>query len=159
MKNIKNETKCVLVCVTPQLSCERLIKAGELIAMENRMPLRVLSVFGEKESASSETSMILEALYEAARMADASMSIYFNDSPDILAAVVAHKENAGILVTGFPRERSSGFIAKIHEILPDIPIAMVDENSNVSRILPQSTPDETVSTNIDIQQLNLTAAK
>ena len=152
MKNIKNETKCVLVCVTPQLSCERLIKAGELIAMENRMPLRVLSVFGE-------TSMILEALYEAARMADASMSIYFNDSPDILAAVVAHKENAGILVTGFPRERSSGFIAKIHEILPDIPIAMVDENSNISRILPQSTPDETVSTNIDIQRLNLSAAK
>lgn len=128
--------KCVLVCVTPQLSCARLIQAGERIAIENRMPLKVLSVFAKKDGSNEEASAILEALYEAARLADASMSVYFNDSPDILAAVIAAKENAGTIVTGFPGERSSGFIARLHELLPELAITMVDDEGNEYKILP-----------------------
>lgn len=139
MSKTNERQKCVLVCVTPQLSCARLIQAGERIAMESRMPLKVLSVFAKKDGENEETSAILEALYEAARLADASMSVYFNDDPDILAAVIASKENAGTIVTGFPRERSSGFIAKFHELLPDLAITMVDDKSNEYKILPPST--------------------
>lgn len=126
----------VLVCVTPQRSCTRLIQAGEMIAMENHRPLKVLSIFKENTSADEESAAVLEELHEAARLADATMSIYFNDSPAILAAVVAAKENAGILVTGFPRDRSTGFITKIHDLVPNLPIVMLDENMNEYRILP-----------------------
>ena len=51
---------------------------------------------------------------------------YFNDSPDILAAVVAAKESASAIVTGFPRENSSGFVNRLHDLVPAIPIIMID---------------------------------
>lgn len=126
----------VLVCVTPQRSCTRLIQAGEMIALENHRPMKVLSIFKENTSTDAGNSEILEELHEAARMADATMSVYFNDSPAILAAVVAVRENAGILVTGFPRDRSTGFITEVHELVPNLPIVMLDDEMNEHRILP-----------------------
>lgn len=127
----------VLVCVTPQRSCTRLIKAGEMIALSEQKPLKVLSVFAKKDGASNENSEIIEELYEAARLADASMSVYFNDNPDILAAVVASKENVSTLVTGFPRERSTGFVDSFHGLLPNVKIIMIDENNETHRIMPE----------------------
>ncbi len=126
---------CVLVCVTPQKSCARLIEAGARIAKESNIALIVLSVFAQKDGMNADTAA-LENLYERARIADAQMSVYFNDNPDIVAAVVAKRENAKNLVTGFPRENSSGFIARIHELLPGLPITMVDDDANEYRILP-----------------------
>ena len=66
------------------------------------------------------------------------MNIYFNDSPELVVAVSAKKNNASTLVTGFPAEGSSGFIARIHEILPELPITMVDNDSNEYKIIPVS---------------------
>ncbi len=129
-------TGSVIVCVTPQLSCSRLIKAGELIAMENNAPLKVLSVFPEGSGADAETAGILEKLHEAASLAGAEMSVYFNDSPDILTAVVAAKENAALLVVGFPGEKSSGYINRVHSLLPKLPVIMVDGELNEYGILP-----------------------
>lgn len=134
----KNKEKTVLVCVTPQRSCTRLIKQGEKIALKSRSKMIVLAVFAKRDGSSPEISSVLEELYEAARMCDATMSIYFNDAPDILAAVFASKKNAGTIVTGFPRERSSGFVNRLHGLLPETPIIMIDENSREHKILPES---------------------
>ena len=69
------------------------------------------------------------------------MNVYFNDNPALVLAVVAKKNNASTLVTGFPAEGSNGFIARIHEILPDLPITMVDGNSNEYKIIPFEKED------------------
>lgn len=125
-----------MVCVTPQESCSRLIEAGARIAKEERMPLSVISIFRESNGLNANEGGVLENLYSCAREHNASMNIYFNNSPSLVVAVAAKKMNASTLVTGFPAEGSSGFIASIHEILPDLPITMVDGDSNEYRILP-----------------------
>ncbi|MBQ3007014.1 MAG: hypothetical protein IJD78_05570 [Clostridia bacterium] len=127
---------CVMVCVTPQESCARLIEAGARIAKEEKLPLEVISVFRQSSGLNANENNVLENLFECAKNFNASMNIFFNDSPALVVAVATKKHNAATLVTGFPAEGSSGFIARIHEIVPDLPITMVDKESNEYKIIP-----------------------
>lgn len=130
-----------MVCVTPQRSCARLIEAGARIAEREGVPLKVISVFRESSGLNANEGGALETLFECAKNFDASMNVYFNDSPALVIAVAAKKNNAVTLVTGFPAEGSSGFIARIHELLPELPVTMVDNDLKEYRIIPVS-PEE-----------------
>lgn len=132
----KNSQKSIVVCVTPQQSCARLIEAGARIAKEENLPLSVLSVFRESSGFNANEGGALENLYECARKYNAAMQVYFNNSPALVVAVASKKMNAAMLITGLPEEGSSGFIARIHEILPDLPITMVDKEANEYRMIP-----------------------
>lgn len=127
---------CVVACVTPQESCTRLIEAGARIAAEENLPLVVLSVFKESSGLNANEGGALENLFECAKRFDARMNVYFNNSPALVVAVAAKKLGAVNLVTGFPEEGSSGFIGRIHEILPELTITMVDKDSNEYKIVP-----------------------
>lgn len=124
-----------MVCVTQQQSCSRLIEAGARIAEEEDLPLSVVSVFKESSGMNANDGGALENLFFCAQKYNAAMNVYFNDSPALVVAVSAKKNHASTLVTGFPAEGSSGFIARIHEILPDLPITMVDSESNEYKIV------------------------
>lgn len=137
----KKKNSSVIVCVTPQDSCARLIEAGARIAKNENKPLVVLSVFREKNGLNANEGGALEKLYECARNVNARMNIYFNDSPALVAAVVSKKENASTFVTGFPAEGSNGFIARIHELIPELPITMVDKDGSEYKIIPFSKED------------------
>lgn len=128
-----------MVCVTQQESCLRLIEAGARIAKEENLPLSVISVFRESKGMNANDGGLLENLFICAQKYNASMNVYFNDSPSLVVAVAAKKNNASTLVTGFPAQGSDGFIARIHEILPDLPITMVDSNSDEYKII---SPDK-----------------
>lgn len=127
---------CIMVCVTPQQSCSRLIEAGARMAKEENLQLEVISVFKQSSGLNANENNVLENLFEYAKKFNASMNIFFNDSPAIVVAAVSKKLNASTLVTGFPAEGSSGFIARIHEFVPDLPITMVDGDSNEYKIIP-----------------------
>lgn len=127
---------CIMVCVTPQQSCARLIEAGARIAKEENLPLEVISVFRQSSGLNANENNVLENLFECAKNFNASMNIFFNDSPALVVAAATKKRNATTLVTGFPAEGSSGFIARIHEFVPDLPITMVDNESNEYKIIP-----------------------
>ncbi len=127
---------CVVACVTPQDSCTRLIEAGARIAAEEKLPLVVLSVFKESSGFNANEGGALENLFECAKKFDARMNVYFNNSPALVVAVAAKKLGAVTLVTGFPEEGSSGFISRVHDILPELPITMVDKDSNEYKIVP-----------------------
>lgn len=127
---------CIVVCVTPQESCTRLIEAGARIAAEEQLPLVVLSVFRESSGLNANEGGVLENLFECAKKFDARMNVYFNNSPALVVAVAAKKLGAVNLVTGFPEEGSSGFIGRVHEILPELVITMVDKDSNEYKIVP-----------------------
>lgn len=133
------DKSCVLVCVTPQSECERLIKSGALLAKEKGVALEVLSVFHEKDGFCPNPA-VLEELYSCAKEKNAQMSVYFNDSPAIVAAVHAKKKGAVDIVVGFPKERSTQFISAMHTLVPDIPISMVDvdDNGKIYRMIPQA---------------------
>ena len=132
----KMKQPCVMVCVTPQQSCQRLIEAGARIARQEKLPLSVISVFKESSGFNANEGGALETLFACAGQFNASMDVYFSDSPALTVAVSAKRNNAATLVTGFPAEGSSGFIARIHEILPELPITMVDGESNEYKIIP-----------------------
>ncbi len=134
--NENNKSSCVMVCVTPQQSCQRLIEAGARIAREENLPLSVISVFKESNGFNANEGGALEELFQCTKKFNANMDVFFNNSPALVVAVAAKKYRAVTLVTGFPAEGSSGFIARIHEILPDLPITMVDENSCEYKIVP-----------------------
>lgn len=125
-----------MVCVTPQECCTRLIEAGARSAKEMGLELRVISVFRKEGCMNPETSRILEALSGFAGKYDAEMDVYFNDEASITVAVAAARAKAKLLVMGFPKEGSSGFIQQIHELMPKVPITMVDEGCNEYKILP-----------------------
>lgn len=129
---------CVIACVTEQDSCTRLIETGARIAAEENLPLIVMSVFRESSGLNANAGGALEKLFECAKKYDAQMNIYFNNSPALVVAVASKKLGAVNLVTGFPEEGSSGFIASIHDILPELPITMVDKESNEYRMMPIS---------------------
>lgn len=135
MSKIK-KPPCVMVCLTPQQSCQRLIEAGARIAKEENLPLSVISVFKESNGLNANEGGVLEELFQCAKKYNAGMDIFFNDSPVLIVAVAAKKHNASTLVTGFPADASSGFIAHIHEILPELPITMVDNELSEYKIIP-----------------------
>lgn len=136
MNQMKIKQPCIMVCVTPQPSCARLIEAGARIAKEENLPLEVISVFRQSSGLNANENGALENLFECAKKFNASMNIFFNDSPSLVIAVATKKHNASTLVTGFPAEGSSGFIARIHDLVPDLPITMVDSESNEYKIIP-----------------------
>lgn len=132
---------CVLVCVTSQPDCERLIRAGQRIAQGERVPLQVVSV-QRAEECFQPNSEALENLHQQAKAANAEMTIYFNDSPAITAAVHAVKEGAVNIVMGFPRENSAHFVEDVHMLAPDIPISMVDGEDKIYQMLPAASPQK-----------------
>ena len=133
---MKNNS-CIMVCVTPQSSCRRLIETGAAKAKENNTELIVISVL----NTFSNNMNALTELYDCVERNGADMNLYFNSEPVLTAAVAAKKFGAKELITGFPGENSSAFIAQLHELLPEIPVCMVDGDGMQYRII-RSTPEE-----------------
>lgn len=127
--------RCVLVCVTGQSSCERLIRAGASIAKEKNCRLLVLSVFPTNGCFTPELKTIGE-LDRCARNHNAEMLLFYNDLPFAVSAAVAKKYNAINIVTGFAEGGASGFITALHTVLPETEITMVDKEEKLYRILP-----------------------
>ncbi len=125
----------VLVCVTGQSACARLIKAGAKIAERDNLKLLVLSVFPTKECLTPKLEIIGE-LDRCAKENSAQMLIFYNDLPFAVAASVAKKYKAENIVTGFAENGVSPFITSLHSVLPNIPISMVDGEEKIFNIVP-----------------------
>ncbi|HAH77998.1 MAG TPA: hypothetical protein DEB16_02895 [Ruminococcaceae bacterium] len=134
--------RAVLVCVTGQRDCDRLIRAGKKIADELSVPLKVLCV--QPTSAGFDTDCEeLEYLRQTARDADAEMSVYFNDDAPLMAAGVAKKEGAVHIVTGMAEAPANGFIEILHKLLPHLPISMVSKSGKIYNICPAKRDERT----------------
>ncbi len=114
----------VLVCVTGQYDCDRLINAGFEIAVEKGYNLHVLCVH-EPVSNCSFLSDEFEYLYQTSKNLCAEMTIAFNLNAPKTAADFAKKINAKQIVTGMPDSRPHGFVDSIHELLPKSHITIV----------------------------------
>ncbi len=127
----------ILVCVTGQRDCDRLIRAGRKIADEQNAPLQVLSV--QPASAGFETSgEELEYLRQTARDAKAEMTVFFNDDAALMAVGFVKQIGATHVVTGMAEAPVNGFVEMIHKLLPKIPISMVAKDGMIYNICPES---------------------
>ena len=127
----------ILVCVTGQRDCDRLIRAGRKIADERSIPLQVLCV--QPTSSGFETSgEELEYLRQTARDAQAEMTVYFNDEAVLVAVSFVKQIGATHIVTGMAEAPMNGFVEMIHKLLPKVPISMVAKDGMIYNICPAS---------------------
>jgi len=118
----------VLVCVTGQYDCDRLIEAGFELAVEKGWELHVLSVrppVSDLGSASDE----IEHLYRTAKDLGADMTLTFAVSAPHSAADFARRTNARLVVTGMPDSRPNGFVLTLHEIMPKLRMITVTKDN------------------------------
>lgn len=120
----------VLVCVTGQYDCDRLIQAGFEQAQELSCDLHVLCIHTPMNDI-SRLSDEIEYLYRTAKELGADMTIAFDKNAPKFAAGFARKINARHLVTGMPDNRPNGFVLTLHEMLPRLQITMVTKENDV----------------------------
>jgi K+-sensing histidine kinase KdpD len=130
--------KAVLVCVTGQHDCDRLIHTGKYIAEKRGVPLQVLSIQSAGLGTRKECEE-LEYLRQVSKEADAEMTVYFNKEAAYTAAAFAQQVGAVHIVTGMAENTSNGFIDVLHSLLPKVPISMVTKDNKIHNICPQNT--------------------
>lgn len=119
----------VLVCVTGQYDCDRLIDAGYEQASQLGYDLHVLCIHTPVNDISLLSEEI-EYLYRTAKELGADMTIAFDKNAPKFAAGFARKINAHHLVTGMPDNRPNGFVLTLHEMLPRLQITMVTKEND-----------------------------
>lgn len=111
----------VLVCVTVQKECERLILAGKRLADNGGIGLQVLHVAQPDASllGNPDAQEALNALYALSRQAGAEMTLLYN--ADVRAAIVdfAHQVNAVCVVVGSDKQGSWAMAEALEELLDD----------------------------------------
>lgn len=131
MKGLEHEQPAnVLVCVTDQPSCRRLIVAGVSIAKKLELPLKVVCVRPEG-LVSAKTAEALQVLYNISSKLGADMTVYFNGDPALTVAVHARQINAVHIVSGTPGANSSLFIETVKGLLPELPLSIVDADEHI----------------------------
>jgi K+-sensing histidine kinase KdpD len=112
----------VLVCVTDQESCGRLIEAGRKLADMAELPLKVISVrphrmeswFGSDE---------LEFLFNRSKQLSAEMVIIFHDYAVEAVAEYIRAHDVRYIIVGMPPDPGQSiFITGLEEKFPQVPI-------------------------------------
>ncbi len=125
-----NKKPSVLICVTGQYDCDRLINVGYEKAQRMDYDLHVLCVHTPISNASFLSDEI-EYLYQKAKALGADMTIAFNNDAPHTTADFAKKINAKVIVTGMPDNRENGFVDTVHELLPKTQITMVTKQGEL----------------------------
>lgn len=111
----------VLVCVTVQKECERLILAGKRLADNGNIALKVLHVMQPDASplGNPDAQEALNALYGLSRKAGAEMTLLYN--ADVRAAIVdfAHQVNAVCVVVGSDKQGGWAMAEALEDLLED----------------------------------------
>ena len=116
----------VLVCVTGQRSCERLIEQGALMAANEDMELMVLSV-QPNDIKYQKDGEALEYLFTVAMNHNAQMSVYFSNDKLRSANAFIRRQNVARFVVGVPHE-GGHFVRSLMETYPGVPLAIVENN-------------------------------
>ena len=114
----------VLVCVTGQYYCERLIEDGFELAAEQDWDLHVFCVHTPTNDLTYFSDEV-EYLYRTAKSLGADMTVAFSDNAPKCTADFAQKINAKHLITGIPDSRPNGFVLTLHELLPRLQMTTV----------------------------------
>lgn len=139
---MKKSKASVLVCVTGQRDCDRLIRVGKRIADSRSIPLQVLCVQPTSSGFDADGDE-LEYLRQTARDAQAEMSVYFHDDAPLMAAGFVKNIRAEHIVTGMAETPVNGFVEILHKLLPKIPISMVARDGTVYNIWPAKADEHT----------------
>lgn len=125
----------ILVCVTDQESCGRLIETGRKLADMSDLPLKVICVrphrmetwFGSDE---------VEFLFSRAKQLSAEMIIIFHDYAVEAVAEYIRANEVNYIIVGMPPEPGQSiFISGLEDQFPQIPIISLDQ-TGVLQLVP-----------------------
>jgi K+-sensing histidine kinase KdpD len=119
----------VMVCVTRQKTCERLIKIGAKIASENKGELFVVHVAkeGVKFLGSPDEGEALEYLFQISKRANAAMSVLRSNNIEKTLEEFARKNEISTIIMGESPalQSSNNIIKKLEHNLPEIKFKVV----------------------------------
>ena len=108
---------CVLVLVTVQKECGRLIRHGKALADEHGWPLHVLHVAtGKNLLGNPDAAAALNHLFSLAHEVDGEMNILYESNASAAIARYAREHHAQAVVTGPDK---SGFSSTLKALLPE----------------------------------------
>ena len=118
----------IMVCVTGQRSCERLIIHGVKRAETEdggRRPLFIVhSVLnGQRVMNSKDEADAIDYLFTCAQYAGAELTILRSESVEQSIADFAHEHDVGVIILGAPGEQgehNGRFARNLSELLPEI---------------------------------------
>ena len=118
----------VLVCVTEQVQCARLIRYGRELADERNARLRVLHVRTKSETmlGNRNVSAALNQLYADARESDAEMEII--SSPEVEKTICAYAADAhadALVIGCSPADARPSMSERLALLLPETEICVV----------------------------------
>ena len=125
--------KATVVCVTSQLQCERIIRAGRSIANLSDTQLLVVNV--SAPDFSRQDGEALEHLFRISKENDAQMTVLYSDEAFKTLIDYIKKNNAVNVVTGMPQQGTSG-LYKMWDKLGSVSFFTVDADgsfANMSR--------------------------
>lgn len=123
-------TGCILVCVTRQVSCERLIRQGAEMAHVAGAALNILHVApnGTALLGNPSEGEALDFLFTTAKQHGADLSVLRSDNvPDAIARI-AREQKARAIVLGESRQNSKedgGIIWQLRALLPSVPVQII----------------------------------
>ncbi|MBQ8952718.1 MAG: universal stress protein [Clostridia bacterium] len=117
----------VMVCVTGQKTCERLIAEGHRLAIEREEELSVLHVAkkGAGLMGSPSEAEALEYLFEVSSGKGADMTVIRSDEVVKTIEKHARKIGASLIVLGCPRQGSRDLTADMRAHMPDMEFHIV----------------------------------
>lgn len=119
------EKKAVLVCVTDQRFCERLIAFGAQVAQKQDAQLLVLNVLNRGVQAHDlQSSDALEYLFQVSNRYQADMSIFYNADPIRVSNDFISRRNIVHVVTGMP-SNDGCFVMNLQQTFPSIQLTIV----------------------------------
>jgi K+-sensing histidine kinase KdpD len=124
----------ILVCVTDQESCGRLIEAGRKLADLTENILKVICVrprrteiwFGSDE---------VEYLFNRSKQLNAEMIIIFHDYAIEAVADYIRSNDVDYIVVGMPPDPGQSiFISGLEEKFPNVPVIALDQTGNLQLV-------------------------
>lgn len=121
--------RIVMVCVTRQRTCARLIEQGEAIAVERELPLHVVHAVktGENFLGNALEGEALEFLFKTAQLSNAELTVLRSDDVEKALLEYARTNDAAVLVLGSSPETGSGssFADRLQGKLPNTELMVV----------------------------------
>lgn len=139
-RSAKSLRKATIVCVTNQFQCERIIKAGRVIANISNTELLVVNV--SPTDFKKQNVEAIQFLFNISKENDAEMSVFYSDEP-LKALVSFIKQNRAVnVVTGMPQVENS-LLNAVWNKFTHISFFTVNEDGGFSDITRRNIKPET----------------
>ena len=121
---------CVLVCVTRQVSCERLIRRGAELSAQACSALKIVHVAAPGASllGNPSESEALDFLFTAAKQNGADLSVLRSDNVLETLTRIAREYKASAIVMGESRQNikeDESIIWRLRTALPDLQVHVI----------------------------------